>query len=231
MILGSFLASLRQMGDPRFRRVMWWGVLLAVALLVAVCAGFLMLGQAFTPETPTIPIIGQITGLHTLLSWASALFMVALSVFLMVPVASAFCGLFLEDVAKAVEDVHYPYLPPVPRQPFADIAIATINFVALVVTVNLGALALVAFVGPLIVPIFWAANGFLLGREYFTMAATRHLGRSGARDLRRRHSLRIWAAGLLMTVPLSVPLVNLVIPVLGAATFTHLFHKLAARDG
>jgi uncharacterized protein involved in cysteine biosynthesis len=32
-----------------------------------------------------------------------------------------------------------------------------------------------------------------------------------------------------MAAPLSVPLVNLVIPVLGVATFTHLFHRMAAR--
>ncbi len=231
MILGSFLAAVRQMGDARFRRVMGLGVLLSLALLVAVYAVFLMLVQTFTPESLTIPIIGEVKGLHTLLSWASALFMLALSVFLMVPVASAFCGLFLEDVAQAVEDVHYPHLPPVPRQSFADIAIATFNFVALMVMVNLGALALVPFAGPLIVPMFWAANGLLLGREYFTMAAARHLGRAGARDLRRRHGLRIWAAGMLMAVPLSMPLVNLVIPVLSAATFTHLFHRLMARQG
>lgn len=33
-----------------------------------------------------------------------------------------------------------------------------------------------------------------------------------------------------MAAPLSVPLVNLVIPVLGVATFTHLYHKIAARS-
>ncbi|HSF62967.1 MAG TPA: EI24 domain-containing protein, partial [Paracoccaceae bacterium] len=69
-------------------------------------------------------------------------------------------------------------------------------------------------------------NGFLLGREYFTLAAMRRLGRQGARDLRRKHPWRIWIAGTLMAAPLSVPVVNLVIPVLGAATFTHLFHRL-----
>lgn len=231
MILGSFLAALRQIGDRRFRRVMAWGVLLSVALLVGVYAGWLALLEAVAPDSFTIPIVGPVTGLHTLLSWASALFMIGLSVFLMVPVASAFSGLFLEDVAKAVEDAHYPHLPPVQRQPFADTAIATVNFVALVLAVNIVALGALPFAGPFIVPLFWAANGFLLGREYFTMAATRHLGRAGARALRRRHPLRIWAAGLLMTVPLSVPLVNLVIPVLGAATFTHLFHRLMAREG
>jgi uncharacterized protein involved in cysteine biosynthesis len=55
----------------------------------------------------------------------------------------------------------------------------------------------------------------------------RRLGRAGARDLRRRHRATVWLAGALMAAPLSMPLVNLVIPVLGAATFTHLFHRLA----
>jgi len=34
-----------------------------------------------------------------------------------------------------------------------------------------------------------------------------------------------------MVVPLTIPLVNLLVPVLGAATFTHLFHALSARKG
>ena len=38
-----------------------------------------------------------------------------------------------------------------------------------------------------------------------------------------------WLAGTLMAAPLSIPLVNLLVPVLGVATFTHLFHRLAER--
>jgi len=66
----------------------------------------------------------------------------------------------------------------------------------------------------------------LLGREYFQMVAMRRLGRAGADALRKKHRLQIWLAGFLMAVPLSVPFVNLFIPVLGAATFTHMFHRL-----
>lgn len=231
MIWGSFLAALRQLGDPRFFRVMLWGVALSLALLVAVYAVFLMLIQMATPDAVEIPLIGPVTGLHTLLSWASALFMVGLSVFLMVPVAGAFAGLFIEDVARAVEDRHYPGLPSPPRPPFMDAAIANVNFLGLVLMVNLGALMLVPLAGPFVLPLFWAANGWLLGREYFTMAAARHLGRKGARSMYRENALRIWAAGLLMTMPLSVPFLNLAVPVIGAATFTHLFHRLLARGG
>ena len=32
-----------------------------------------------------------------------------------------------------------------------------------------------------------------------------------------------------MVVPLTIPLVNLLVPILGAATFTHLFHRLEAK--
>ena len=226
MILGDFLRAVRQLGDRRFRRVMWIGLGLTIALLVAVYAAFLWALQSFTPDSIDIPFVGPVGGLDTLLSWGSALFMIGLSVFLMVPVASAFTGLFLEDVAQAVEDRHYPTLPPVPRLPIGDALVDSFNFFALLVGVNVLALVLYAFAGPLIPVMFWLVNGFLLGREYFSLVAMRRLGRKGAKALRARHPLQIWVAGVLMAAPLSVPILNLLIPVLGAATFTHLFHRL-----
>ena len=77
--------------------------------------------------------------------------------------------------------------------------------------------------------IFWALNGFLLGREYFQIAAMRRLGREGAKQARKEHFGMIWLAGCLMAVPLTIPLLNLFIPILGAATFTHLFHQTQMR--
>ena len=80
------------------------------------------------------------------------------------------------------------------------------------------------------IPIFYALNGFLLGREYFTIAATRREGRQGAKIMRQKHQSEIWFAGVLMAIPLTIPLMNLFIPILGAATFTHLYHRLAAKQ-
>ncbi|MEO0381733.1 MAG: EI24 domain-containing protein, partial [Pseudomonadota bacterium] len=78
--------------------------------------------------------------------------------------------------------------------------------------------------------IFWGLNGFLLGREYFMLAAMRRVGRAQAKELRRAHSSTVWLAGTLMAIPLSIPLLNLLIPIIGAATFTHLFHRLTAAQ-
>lgn len=226
MIFSDFAKAVSQIHDPRFMRVLLVGVALAIGLLAGVYAAFLWVIDSYAPGTLTIPYIGPIGGLDTLLSWGSALLMLGLSVFLMVPVASAFSGLFLEDIAAAVEDRHYPALPTVPRARFSDSLIDTANFLGLLIGVNVLALFLYFFTGPFIPLVFWALNGFLLGREYFTLVATRRLGRPAARALRRQHWATIWAAGTLMTAPLSVPLINLAIPVLGVATFTHIFHRL-----
>jgi uncharacterized protein involved in cysteine biosynthesis len=229
MIFSCFFKAIGQIGDPRFRRVMGLGVLLALALLAAVYAGFLVLINSFVPGTIDLIFVGPITGIDALLGWGSLFLMLGLSVFLMVPVASAFSGLFIEDIADAVEDRHYPGLPPVTPVRLGDSLVDSLNFLGLVIAANVLALVLYIFAGPFIPVVFWAVNGWLLGREYFTLVATRRLGREGAKALRAQNSGRIWLAGILMAAPLSVPLVNLVIPVLGVATFTHLFHRMASR--
>ncbi|MGL4235121.1 EI24 domain-containing protein [Tabrizicola sp.] len=229
MIFAAFLRAIGQLGDRRFRRVVFLGVLLALALLVAVYVLFLQLIWWLSPDTIELPVIGPVTGMDTLLGWASLFFMIGLSVFLMVPVASAFAGLFLEDVADAVEDRHYPGLPPATPLSFAEGLRQLVNFLGIVIAVNLGALFLYPFVGPGIPLVFWAMNGFLLGREYFSTVALRRLPLTEVKAMRRRNRWTLWAAGTLMAAPLSIPILNLVIPVLGVATFTHLFHQMAVE--
>lgn len=229
-VAGDVRLALAQMFDPRFRRVLWLGIALTVALLVAFYALFLWLIADLTSGTMVLPAVGEVTWLGDLLGWASFFLVVFFSMFLMIPVASAITSLFLDDVADAVEAEHYPALPPVPRVTLAEGLRETVGFLVLLIGANMLALVVYAFL-PFMAPlIFYALNGFLLGREYFQIAAMRRLGRRGAADLRKRHMGQIWLAGCVMAVPLSIPLVNLLVPVLGAAVFTHTFHRLAARQ-
>ncbi|WP_375690350.1 EI24 domain-containing protein [Pseudooceanicola sp. LIPI14-2-Ac024] len=229
VIFGAFSLTLGQLDDPRFRRVLFIGIGLTFALLIAVTAAFLLLvGWWMGPET-SLPLIGEVRWLDDFAFWGSLLLMMGLSVFLMVPVASAMISFFLDDVAQAVEDKHYPELPPVGRQSVAEMITDTLSFLGVIVVVNLFALVLYIIFAPLALFIFWAVNGLLLGREYFTLAAMRRVGREEATRLRKRHMGTIWLAGVFMAMPLSVPLLNLVVPILGAAAFTHIFHALRDR--
>ncbi len=229
LIFTSFFNALGQVDDPRFRKVLWLGIVLGLALLVAFYAAFLWFLQWVIGPDATLPLIGEVTWLNDLVGWGSLLLMLILSVFLMVPVASAITSMFLDTVADAVEDRHYPQLPKAPPVPLGEAIKDSINFLGVLIVANMLALIVYALFAPFALFIFWGLNGFLLGREYFTLAAIRRVGRDGAKRLRRKHMLTIWAAGVLMALPLSIPLMSLAIPILGAATFTHIFHGLSGK--
>lgn len=226
MILDAFLKAVAQLSDPRFRSVLLKGLGLTVGLLFGIYAIFMTVIGWFVPDVVTIPWVGEIRWIDDLLSWASVPLMLILSVFLMVPVASAFTSIFLDDVADAVEARHFSTLTPAPRISMLAGLRDSLGFLGVIIGANLVALIFYIFMAPLAPLIFIALNGFLLGREYFQLIALRRLGKEGAKAARRRHAGKIWLAGALMAAPLTIPIINLLIPVLGAATFTHLFHRL-----
>ncbi len=235
MIFTDFSLALSQLGDPRFRGVLFKGIGLTLLLLFATYALVFWGIGWLVPDVITLPWIGDVTWVDDLTSWGSLVLMVMLSIFLMVPVASAFTSMFLDDVADAVEERHYPMLPPADAVPFSDAIRDTVSFLGLLIIANIAALILylimtvTVVLAPFTPVVFWALNGFFLGREYFQLTAMRRLGRAGARDAFRRNRAQIWLAGTLMAIPLTVPVLNLLIPVLGAATFTHLFHRVETR--
>ena len=231
MIFTSFFKALGQIGDHRFRKVLWRGVGLTLALLAGVTA-LLVWGVGWlVGDAVTLPLIGEVAWVDNVLSWAFLAMMIVLSVFLMVPVASAFVSMFLDEVAEAVEDRHYPALPKVTGTPLMDEIVDGLSAMGVLVVANVLALLLTLVLPIAGLPVFYALNGFLLGREYFTLAAMRRVGRSRAKEMRKRHGVVIWMAGVLMAVPLTVPILNLIVPIIGAATFTHIFHRLVNKSG
>ncbi len=223
MIPAAFLAALSQMTDPRFRAVLFKGVGLTFLLLAGLYALVFFGVRLLLPETLSLPWIGDVGLAENLISWASLILMVIFSVFLMIPVASAFTGIFLDEVADAVEARHYPHLGSAPHVGLMDNLRETLTFLGIMLLANIAALIL--YFTPLGPFAFYGINGFLLGREYFRMIAVRRLGRREANQAFRHNLVTVWAAGALMAVPLTIPILNLVIPILGAATFTHIYHR------
>ena len=136
---------------------------------------------------------------------------------------SAGVAFFLDDVADAVERRHYPGLASARAQSAGEMAGIAARFLALVVLVNL-ILVPFLFVPPVFPFVFYPANGYLLGREYFELVAARRANPELARALSRRNRLSLWAAGTVAALMLTVPLLNLVAPVIATAAMVHLFH-------
>ncbi|WP_347859535.1 EI24 domain-containing protein [Planktomarina sp.] len=228
MIISDFLKSIAQFDDPKFRRVLWRGMGLTIALLIAACLLVNFGINQLLSSAWAANLIGDQSWLGALINIGGVLFTIALSIWLMVPVTSAIIALFLDEVAQAVEARHYPHLPKQTATKLQDQILVGIRFLGILLLANVGALIL-SMIVPLLAPfVFWATNGYLMGREYFQMAAMRRMPRAQAQELFQRHQGSIWTAGILMAIPMSIPLVGLFIPILGAATFTHQFERLRA---
>jgi len=218
--------ALGQILDSRFRGVLIRALLLTLVLLFATNILFLTGLGILLPDTMTLPWIGEVTYIDSVISVGAFLLMVPLSIILMFPVASVFVGFFLDEIAGAVETRHYPELAVVRPQPLAEILVDALRFLGIMVLANL-LLLIVYFLSAVFAPlIFLSVNGYLLGREYFQLVALRRLPLSEANALRKRNRGVIWVTGVLMAVPLMVPFLNLLVPILGVAVYTHQFHRL-----
>ena len=225
-VISDIEKALNQLSDRKFQKVLWRSIFIAIVLLLFPFLGITAFLDWILPETVSLPWLGELSIHGGLLSLAGIITILALS-FLMFPVATLIIGLFLEEISDAVEAKHYPNLPTVKRQKLFPVMIDAFQFIGIMILANIVALLAYVIVPVFALFIFWALNGYLMGREYFQLVAARRIGMKQARRLRKKYFSQIWIAGILVAIPLSIPIVNIIVPILGIAVFTHQFHRLS----
>jgi uncharacterized protein involved in cysteine biosynthesis len=95
------------------------------------------------------------------------------------------------------------------------------------VAIGLNILALPIYFIPILnFFVFYILNGYLLGREYFEAVALRRLSAGEVGELWRREKGRLIVAGVVITLMLTIPFLNLVAPVVATAFMLHLFESM-----
>lgn len=235
-MLTHFFKAAGQLSDPRMRGVLWQGIAGALAVFVALWAVVWWLLANVDPAS--------IWGIATIVEWmgdsfdwiAGIAFFAAMLVatFMLFPaVVTMVFGLFLDRVAGIVEERHYPGLAAPRAQPLLETLVGTVKFAAIVVLLNL--LFLPLYVLLIFLPganllLYYLLNGYLIGREFFELAAFRRMEPAEAHRLRRAWRGKVMTAGVLMTFLMTIPVANLLAPVLGAAFMVHVFHDLRRRE-
>jgi CysZ protein len=222
-------AALLALGDalsPPLRALLLKSVALSVLVLV-------VLGVMLELIATHLIDLGSF-GLNLATGLLAALIIIAAAGFLMPTVVSAVAGFYVDAIAGTTERTHYP-AEPVGRDMSIGTALAVgLRFTVVVLVVNLLALIL-WFVPGVNVVVWWVANGYLLGRLYFELAALRFHSYGEATALRRLFAGRVFAGGLLIAAFLAIPILNLATPLVATAFMVHvhkgLMGRLAARGG
>jgi CysZ protein len=232
-MLDAAIKALAQMFSPPFRMVLAKSIGLALILIILFGIGLHQVltwltgaGEGWAegwlgPSSHTPLLI-----LTKMLAVAAALGIIVGSIFLMPAVTALVAGLFADEIAAEVERSHYPNEPPGMAVPPARALIEGVKTALLAVAVYFVAVPFLLFAGFGAV-IFFFATAFLLGREYFELAAMRFHPPADAKRLREMHQGTVFLAGLFIAAFVSIPIVNLATPLFGVAFMVHLHKRLA----
>lgn len=229
-MIDAVIMALGQMLSPQFRAVLLKSMAIALLLLLVtgvalhrVLAWLAGLGESWSESVlggvAHIPLVL----LAWLLSIAAGLGIIAGSIFLMPAVTALVGSLFVDDIALEVERRHYPSEPVGKPLPVSRAMVEGARAAAIAVVVYLVALPALFFAGMGAV-IFFVATAYLLGREYFELAAMRYRPPEEAKLVRRTHQSRVFLAGLFIAAFVSIPIVNLATPLFAMALMVHV-HK------
>jgi uncharacterized protein involved in cysteine biosynthesis len=235
-MIGGAVKALQQMFSPPFRSVLIKSILLALVMVVLIGIG---LHQVLTwlTQSGEVWVEGQVgQSYSTPLSWvvwflsiAAGLGIVVGGIFLM-PAVTAFVGsFFVDEIAGLVEREYYPSDPPGTPLPLARGIMEGAKTALVAIVVYIVALPFVFFAGIGLIVLFIAA-AYLLGREYFDLAAMRFRSVEEAKAFRKANQTTVFTAGLLIAAFVSIPILNLATPLFGMALMVHLHKQLSKRQ-
>jgi CysZ protein len=231
-MLDDAINAMTQMFSPALRAVLWKSVGLALALIIVagIALDRLLIWLVGTGSASVETTLGPhahwpASAIAWMLSVAASLGIIAGSVFLMPAVTAFVASFFADQIADEVERTHYPADPPGKALPFLRAIFQGTRTALLAVVVYLCAMPLLLLAGFGAV-IFFLATAWLLGREYFELAAMRFRPPPEAKALRKRNAAKIFVGGLFIAAFVSIPIVNLATPLFAMAFMVHMHKRI-----
>jgi len=231
-MLDAAIKALTQILSPPMRSILWRSIGFALALIAVAAIGLqrLLSWLANSSELWAEAALGGFQTPLNILSWvfsiAAGLGIVVGAVFLMPAVTSLVAGIFVDEAAEHVEREYYPSDQSGVALPVGIAMIETVKTALLTILVYLVALPFLFFAGAGVI-VFFVATGWLLGREYFELAAMRFRPATDAKAMRRDNATTVFIGGLIIAAFVSIPIVNLATPLFGMAFMVHLHKRLS----
>ncbi|RAI45177.1 sulfate transporter family protein [Rhodoplanes roseus] len=227
--------AIAQMTSPPFRSVLLKSAGLALLLLAVLVVGLYQLvawlggeGGVWMETTLGPAAHNPLSVLGWILAIALGAGLFAGAIFLMPAVTSLVASFFADDIAAEVERVHYPEDPPGIAPPLFYSIVEGIKTALLALGIYLCA-APFLLIGGLGAVAFFLATAYLLGREYFLIAAVRQQPIRDAKAMWRENRTRIVGGGLFIAAFVLIPIVNFATPLFATAFMVHLHKRIAAE--
>jgi len=227
-MINSFSLALIQLFDKSLRNIIWisLGGSLIIFLIIWLVIGYTILETDILTTDWLFGVFDSV--FQKILGFFGGTLILVITWFLFPSVVTLVVAFLLENVAKAVEKKHYPHLSKPRSQSLSEILLITLKFTILSVIINVLAAPIyisLLFFGPLNLLIFYMLNGYLLGREYFELTIHRRANPSQAKEIYKKFRGKIILAGGVISFFMTIPLVNMIAPIIATAAMVHLIQK------
>ena len=209
--------------DPNMRMVFLKTV--SISIIVILSVAMIIWGLFNSVQ------IFELNFLNKLISWAVSIILFITASAVLGPLMAVLGSIYSEEIAHHVEKKHYPNRV---GHRFVGVteSIKTgghLLLKSLLVNTLLIPIYIVGGFFPIIsVLIFFGVNGYLLGREFFEIVASRHIGRDERVLFWKTNRGGSIFVGVIIVCFSTVPLLNLVSAMLGVIITTHFFQYRAA---
>lgn len=234
-MLDAAAKALAQMFSPPFRTVLLKSIGLALLFIVLIGIGLQRVfawlaanGGVWAESAIGSAAHWPVTAFVWLLSILASLGIIVGAVFLMPAVTAVVASFFVDEIAGQVEREHYSSEPVGRPLPFLRAITEGGKTALLAVGVYLCSIPFLFVAGAGLVILF-VATAYLLGREYFELAAMRFRPVAEAKAFRKTHHSTVFGAGMLIAAFVSIPILNLATPLFGMALMVHMHKKLSRR--
>jgi uncharacterized protein involved in cysteine biosynthesis len=220
-MIRAFELAVQQLGDPRLRSIVWQS--LALSLVLQTALGVLAWWALQSLAT------FQWGWVNEVIRWLGGGAVAVLALMLFPASFGIVISIFLERIADIVEGKHYPQLGRARGIPVWTGIWSGIVFLVTLVAINLVMLPfyLVAlFIAGLGAVLFYGVNGWLTGREYYEQVALRRRDPAEVRAWRKANAGTLWLTGIVIVFLGTIPVLNLIVPVLGVAAMVHVAQGL-----
>jgi len=233
-MLDAVIKALLQMFSPPLRTLLLKAMGLALVLVVftgvaihRLLAWLAGLGEGWAENVLGAAAHMPLAIVAWILSVTAGLGIIVGSVFLMPAITALVGSFFVDDVALEVERSHYPDEPVgTPLAPWRAVLQGGKTALLAVLVYLIAAPALL--VGGIGAVIFFIATAYLLGREYYELAAMRYRSPAQAKALRKANQDTVFIAGMFIAAFVSIPIASLATPLFAMALMVHV-HKRTTR--
>ena len=225
-MIRAFELAVRQLGDPRLRSIIWQSLALSIVLQV-------LLGAVAWWALQSLPHFDW-HWLNLAIQWLGGGAVAVLALMLFPASFGIVISIFLERIADIVEDEYYPQLGRAPGISILAAVWSGLMFLVALVAINLVMLPLYLvglFVAGLGAVLFYGVNGWLTGRLYYEQVALRRMKLREVGAWRRANPGVLWLMGIAMVFLGTIPILNLIVPVLGMVAMVHVAQTLKPPAG